>query len=399
MTTSPRILFVGILPPRTGGASISFGQILGGLGRAGMEICAIAPMTEPMYRQEGDWYAARNPQLRVFRYLVPFYNTESYRPIPPDLAAAREQQIPRLARELQRSFRPDLLLAWEAEAPLVRPLADEFGLPLCLLLRGSPTAQILAGTFPSDRAQEYLRCFRSADLLISVARYLADGLERQHGIAGVRTIPNALDLDAFAPRPRSRDLATELGVPADAQIILVPANLISRKRPLDVLHAAARVIRAKPRALFLLAGAGAMRKEAEGLADQLGLAGHLRFLGWLSNARMPALYNLADLMVMTSEAEGMARAYLETMASGRPLIASDIPPARELVREGVTGLLFPVGDHAALAERILHLLDDPSQRRLMGEAARAAVANRGIEDAVAGYGRELKEFAARQRAR
>ncbi|MGD9507341.1 MAG: glycosyltransferase family 4 protein [Geminicoccaceae bacterium] len=397
MTTPTRILYIGILPPRTGGASISFGQILGGLGRAGIEICAIAPMTETMYREEGDWYAAQNPQLRVFRYLVPFYNTESYKPIPPDLAAAREQQIPRLARELQTAFRPDLVMAWEAEAPLVRPLADEFGLPLCLLLRGSPTAQILAGTFTPDRAEEYLRCFRSADRSIAVARYLADGLERQHGIAGVRTIPNALDLDAFAPRPRPQGLAAELGVQADAQTVLVPANLISRKRPLDVLRAATRVIRANPRALFLLAGGGAMREEAGGLADLLGLFDHVRFLGWVPNARMPALYNLADVVVMTSEAEGMARAYLETMASGRPLIASDIASARELVREGETGLLFPVGDDAALAERILHLLGDPDRRRRMGDAARASVANRRIEHAVAAYKRELEEFVATTR--
>jgi glycosyltransferase involved in cell wall biosynthesis len=397
MTAPPRILYVGILPPRTGGASISFGQILGGLGRAGMEICAIAPMTETMYREEGDWYAAQNPQLRVFRYLVPFYNTESYKPITPDLAAAREQQIPRLARELQTSFRPDIVMAWEAEAPLVRPLADEFGLPLCLLLRGSPTAQILAGTFPPDRAEEYLRCFRSADLSIAVARYLADGLERQHGIAGVRTIPNALDLDAFAPRTRPLGLAAELGVHADAQIVLVPANLISRKRPLDVLRAAARVIRVDPRALFLLAGGGAMREEAEGLAELLGSTDHVRFLGWVPNAHMPALYNLADVVVMTSEAEGMARAYLETMASGRPLIASDIASARELVREGETGLLFPVGDDAALAERILHLLGDPDRRRRMGDAARASIANRRIEHAVAAYKCELEAFVATTR--
>ena len=72
-----------VVDPRAGGASISFGQILGGLGRAGVKICAIAPMTETMYREEGDWYAAQNPQLRIFRYLVPYYNTESYKPSHP----------------------------------------------------------------------------------------------------------------------------------------------------------------------------------------------------------------------------------------------------------------------------------------------------------------------------
>ena len=140
-----------------------------------------------------------------------------------------------------------------------------------------------------------------------------------------------------------------------------------------------------------------MAWEAEGLADLLGLTGHVRFLGWVPNARMPALYDRADVVVMTSEAEGMARAYLETMASGRPLIASAIASARELVREGETGLLFPVGNDKALADRILDLLGDPDRRRRLGGAARASIAARRIEHAVAAYQHELERLVATTR--
>ena len=91
------------------------------------------------------------------------------------------------------------------------------------------------------------------------------------------------------------------------------------------------------------------------------------------------------------------RAYLETMASGRPLIASAIASARELVREGETGLLFPVGDDKALADRILDLLGDPDRRRRLGDAARASIADRRIEHAVAAYQHELEELVATTR--
>ena len=67
----------------------------------------------------------------------------------------------------------------------------------------------------------------------------------------------------------------------------------------------------------------------------------VRFAGWIDYARMPDYINLGDIVVMPSESEGLARVYLEAQACARVLVASDIPPAREVVTEGETGLLFP----------------------------------------------------------
>jgi hypothetical protein len=134
-----RAVVVGVLPPRPGGASVSLGQLFAAMGRAGAELCLVAPITAETLAGEGDWYAARHPQLRVLRYLVPSYHAEPNKPMPADLAAAEVAQVPRLVRELASAFRPDLLVAGvESTGRLVQPLAAELGLPWCQFLRGSP---------------------------------------------------------------------------------------------------------------------------------------------------------------------------------------------------------------------------------------------------------------------
>src|SRR5262249_10474991 len=87
------------------------------------------------------------------------------------------------------------------------------------------------------------------------------------------------------------------------------------------------------------------------------------------------------------------RACVEAMASGRPLVASDIAPARELIRDGETGLLFPLGDDEALAQRLRSLLTDPDRRAALGRRARAAVANRRLDTAIAAYLQAFTELA------
>ena len=90
-------------------------------------------------------------------------------------------------------------------------------------------------------------------------------------------------------------------------------------------------------------------------------------------------------MVLPSFGEGLARVYLETQACGRVLVASDTGPAREVVDDGATGLLFPVGDVDALAERCLRAAQDSGLRARIGSAARERVRRHEIGAAVTRY--------------
>ena len=112
-----------------------------------------------------------------------------------------------------------------------RSLARETGLPFCISLRGSPTAQILRGAHPEDRTREVIEVYRSAHLLIAVAQHLAQGLADRFAVERVRTVPNALDLDRFAPRPPPVALRRDYRLAAADRLVLLPGHLIRRKRP------------------------------------------------------------------------------------------------------------------------------------------------------------------------
>ena len=198
-----RAVVVGQIEPMPGGAARSVSPLLPRLAEAGIEICALGPATPEDLMTHGDRYAARNPQLRVLRFLVPAHHVEPYRPRPPAHAESEDRQVRAMILELARSFRPHLLIAaHECYARIVGSLARETGLPFCIWLRGSPTAQILRGASPEDRTREFIEVYRSAD---SAHRGSAAISRRasptRFAVEGVRTVPNALDLDRFAPRP------------------------------------------------------------------------------------------------------------------------------------------------------------------------------------------------------
>jgi len=86
---------------------------------------------------------------------------------------------------------------------------------------------------------------------------------------------------------------------------------------------------------------------------------------------MPGLFASADVVVLPSYREGLPKSLIEAAACGRPLVTTDVPGCREVVTDGVDGLLVPVRDAVALARAIARLLDDPSLARRLGETARA----------------------------
>jgi glycosyltransferase involved in cell wall biosynthesis len=389
-----RILFVGMLPPQTGGAALSLSKILIGLADSGNEICAVAPITNADFLEAGDLFAARNPKLRVVRYLLPGHRFEPYKPQLEATASLENRLIGQLVCELVPSFAPDLIVAGhESYGSIVSELARQHGLPWCQWLRGSPTAQILSGDLPEAVAREYVELYRSADGVIAVARYMAVGLQERHGIPGVRWVPNAVDLRTFAPREPSSELRSRLKIGASFKVVFVPASLISRKRPTDVLNAAALVAGQGSEIVFVFAGEGPLADTVQALAKERELTETCRFLGWVPPLDMPDLFALADLVVMASEAEGMSRVYLETLACGRALLASDILAARDLIVDGENGFLFRLGDADHLAERILELLGDDCLRMSVGARARASVADRSLDQIAESYETELRRIA------
>ncbi|MFJ5234924.1 glycosyltransferase [Kitasatospora sp. NPDC088391] len=203
----------------------------------------------------------------------------------------------------------------------------------------------------------------------------------------LRTLPNARPADRFRPAADPAERAAEraaLGLPADGPLIAWVGALSPEKRPDLALAAHAGL----PTGTHLaLAGEGPLRA---GLDP--GPAVHL--LGPLAD---PApLYRAADLLLLTSDSEGVPGVLIEAALAALPAVATDVGWVSDVVRPGETGLLVPPGDPAALTAALRALLDDPAARAAHGAAARAHARARFDLDVVAtGWQDLLREVAAR----
>lgn len=180
----------------------------------------------------------------------------------------------------------------------------------------------------------------------------------------VVVIPNAwMPRRTTAPRG---ELRAELGVEAGAPVAATVA-VFRRQKRLDVLlDAWARVD--VPEARLVLVGGRGEEEAVRARAARPDVADRVHFAGLRQD--VDAVWRAADLAVMSSDFEGTPLAALEAMAHGVPVVATEVGGLPDIVEQGVSGLLVPRRDAAALAAAISALLRDPERRRRMGEAAR-----------------------------
>ncbi len=160
-----------------------------------------------------------------------------------------------------------------------------------------------------------------------------------------------------------------LGVSLREAVILFCAKLQPWKRPQDLLRAFAKAN--IPDTLLVFAGEGVLRSQLESEAEQLGVAGRVRFLGFVNQSGLPAVYTAADLFVLPSEYDACPVVVCEAMLCGCPVVISDQIRGRfDLVRAGITGDIFTCGDLGALATSLRKILSDPGRLRELSESAR-----------------------------
>jgi glycosyltransferase involved in cell wall biosynthesis len=212
---------------------------------------------------------------------------------------------------------------------------------------------------------------RISDSIIMVSRRGREELI-SFGVASpekIAFVPYGLELDTFRDFPAGRQpLKDDLGVPYDWTLVGIVGRLVPIKGHVDFLEAARIVGEKKEKVAFVIVGDGELRAELEEAAGRLPIRDRIFFAGWRHD--LDAVYASLDIVVQTSYNEGLPFALIEAMASGKPMIATDVGGVAELIVEGVTGYLTPEHDPETLAERLFRLLDDPSLARSMGEAGR-----------------------------
>ncbi|MEP6572458.1 MAG: N-acetyl-alpha-D-glucosaminyl L-malate synthase BshA [Gemmatimonadota bacterium] len=203
-----------------------------------------------------------------------------------------------------------------------------------------------------------------SDEVTAVSAFLKDETYRAFGCVScdLRVIPNFVNLQEYAPSASpERELA-----PAGHKIISHISNFREVKRVKDVVRVFARIRRAMP-ATLLMIGDGPERVDAEKEAADLGVAEDVRFLGRLD--RVASLLQATDLFLLPSQTESFGLAALEAMACGSPVVASRAGGLPEVIEDGVSGILEPVGSVEAMGRRAVELLRDPVAYRAMADAA------------------------------
>ncbi|MFQ5718406.1 MAG: glycosyltransferase family 4 protein [Acidobacteriota bacterium] len=351
---------------------------LGGGGGVGMadvaRVLACRHDVHVLTSGTGDLPAVEHVQpddLTVFRSKVWFRNARAVATIPSMLSFYPTGAW--LGRRLVRSHSYDVINTWFAipSGPTGVHVARAARVPHVLTLIGGDIYDPSKSYSPHRNpvlGQVVRRVIRKADRVAAISSDVAARAREYHRAAGdIRVIP--LGVDAVTTPQICRD---DLGLSPDAVYLICVGRLVRRKDHPSLLRAVQQLGRRDVHLLIL--GDGPERSRLEALARELGIEGHVSFLGHVDEDAKIRHLACADVFVMPSLHEGFGLVYLEGMHQGLPVIAATNSGASEFLEDSTTGFMVPPGAPGNLCEAIRRLVDDPDCRRRMGEANRKVAA-------------------------
>jgi phosphatidylinositol alpha-1,6-mannosyltransferase len=220
--------------------------------------------------------------------------------------------------------------------------------------------------------------FEQASLVVCVSEYtrrkmLAAGIQPP----AVHVITNGADQIRFAVLPPDQVLAARksLGL-ENARLLITVGNVTERKGQEVVIRALPEILARVPNTHYLIVGLPTRKSELSNIAEELGVADHVHFLGRVENGQLVSLLNCADVFVMTSrftregDSEGFGIAAVEAALCGKPAVVSGNSGLAEAVIDGETGIVVPQNHEEETAKAIVNLLTNAERRAAMGRAAR-----------------------------
>jgi glycosyltransferase involved in cell wall biosynthesis len=238
---------------------------------------------------------------------------------------------------------------------------------------------------PAQRKVNYL-ALRLAHCVLTNAetvrrQLLAEGFAPER----VRLVRNGIEVERYERDHGPGPLRGHLGIPEEAPLCVVVSRLVPKKGIEDFLAAAAAVARVRPDVHFVLVGDGGtvkdgqvvgtdFRSQMERRAADLGIAGRAHFLGYRLD--VPEILAQSDLAAVPSLSEALSNSLIEAMASGLPVVSTDVGDHPLIIEDGVNGFIVPMGDSWAMAARMLRVLDDAGLAARLGDEARRTVHQR-----------------------
>lgn len=329
------VLLVGPLPPPSGGMANQTRQLAALLAGEGCAVEVVA--TNEAYRPR---WIGRVKGVRALFRLVRFGIRMGL--------ASRDADI---AHVMANSG-----WAWHLMAAPAVWIASLRGLPVVVNYRGGEAERFFASQFRFVQPT-----LRRAQLVVVPSGFLHEVFAR-YGVP-TTVVPNIVNLEAFTPAPARPEIPH----------VLVTRNLEAIYDVATALRAFALLASAIEGARMTVAGSGPERSALERLAGELGIAPRVRFTGRLDNAELPSLYREATIALNPSRADNMPISLLEALASAVPIVSTDVGGVPHLVHNGVSALLVPPGDAAAMADALQKLARDRALGdRLAAEGLRLA---------------------------
>lgn len=248
--------------------------------------------------------------------------------------------------------------------------------PFIITLHGDPQEnsesfikRLYISFYTKHKLPKILSC---ADLIISPSRNYVDESrflgKYKHKI---RVITHGINVEQFQIKDSREECRKKLNIPVNKHIVLFVGHLGPYKGPHVLIETLPEVIKHVPDTMVLFAGSGEMKSNLKKLSEKIGVSKHVRFEGFIKESLKPLYYKSADVFVLPSintlEIFGIVN--LEAMASGLPVIASNLCGISEIIEDGKSGLLVPPSDVNALTNSIIYLLEDENLRKKMSANA------------------------------
>lgn len=245
------------------------------------------------------------------------------------------------------------------DGPVAQRLSRVLGIPYSVKARGADIHHW--GTQRGTRAMVW-QAGKEAAGLLAVSGAMRRSMAKMGMDADkIRVHYTGVDLDTFEIADRA---AAKAALGFDGPVVLCVGALIPRKGQ-DLL---VRALPLLPDVTLLLAGQGQYRRNIESLAQELGVDRRIGFLGSVPHHKLPRIFAAADVMALPSASEGLANAWVESLACGTPIVISDVGGARELLDRPEAGQIV-AREPEAIAAAIRAILDNPPEQEKVREAA------------------------------
>jgi PEP-CTERM/exosortase A-associated glycosyltransferase len=329
-----------------------------------------------------------------------------YRTAPLEGFASRTPVLDQLAtihalrariREVVALEKPDII---QAHSPCLNALAAfGAGRPVVYELRSSWEDAAVSSGVTTEGSLRYrlsrlleTHALRRADEITTICEGLReDVIGRGVSAARVTVIPNSVDAEGFASRVASQaDLRARYGL-HDTFVLAFIGSFFAWEGLVLLIEALPRVLAKRPDVRLLLVGRGPDEPAMRAAVERSGVSSQVVFAGQVPHKEVGALYDIVDVLAYPRLPMRLTEMVtplkpLEAMAMQKVFVASDVGGHRELIEDGVTGVLFSAGDRDALADAILRVADDAALReRLVANGLRYVHEQRTWRKAVAGY--------------